>query len=167
MHADWPAIVRPAAQRVASRGFSLSEFVAVITIIAIISALVVPRFANSVALRRVDGAARRIAADLELARKHAMTASVSQQVQFVGGSDPGYTVTGYADMDRSAQEYVVTQALDLHGVEAVSVDFGGDLVIIFDMYGKPDSDGSVVIQAGSHSRTITLDAETGRASISA
>jgi prepilin-type N-terminal cleavage/methylation domain-containing protein len=151
---------------VALRGVSLSELVAVLTIIAIIAALAAPRFGNSIALHRVEAAARRIAADLELARSHAIYASVSQQVQFVGGSNPGYTVTGYTDLDHSAQEYVVAKDGDLHGVEAVSVDFGGDLVVIFDMYGLPDSAGTVVIQVGSQSRTITLDADSGEATIS-
>jgi prepilin-type N-terminal cleavage/methylation domain-containing protein len=153
-------------RRVASRAFSLFELAIVTAIIAIFAAIAIPRFGSSIALRQVEGAALRIAADLELARRHAMTASINQEVRFVGGQNSGYTLVGLTHPDNSGEEYVVSQAGDLNNVEAVSIDFGGDLVVIFDMYGKPDSGGTVEIRAGDHYRTVTLDAETGRPSVS-
>ena len=52
---------------------------------------------------------------------------------------------------------------DPYGASMVSADFGGDADIIFDVFGVPDSGGSVVIQVGNHVRTVTVDAVTGRA----
>ncbi len=166
MRTVWPKTLGARARCVASRAFSLIELASVVVIIAIISAVAIPRFGNSIALRRVEGAALRIAADLELARQHAMTASTDQEVRFLGGKNPGYTLVGLTHPDHPDQEYAVSQADDLNEAEGVSIDFGGDLVLIFDMYGKPDSGGTVEIRVGDHYRTITLDAETGRASIS-
>jgi hypothetical protein len=47
------------------------------------------------------------------------------------------------------------------------VDFGGDTEIVFNGYGLPlnGAGGSVVIQVGSHFRTVKVDSETGEASV--
>jgi type II secretory pathway pseudopilin PulG len=166
MRTTWSKVVKRCAQRVALRAFTLFEMVTVATIIVIISAMAIPRFGNSIALRRVEGAAQRIAADLELAQRHAMTASTSQEVRFVAGNSPAYRLVGLSHPDHPDQEYAVSQADDLNGAEGVAIDFGGDLVVNFDMYGKPDSGGTVEIRVGNKFRTITLDAETGLPSIS-
>lgn len=137
-----------------------------LAILSIVSAIAIPRYGNSIALHRVEAAARRIAADLDLARNHAMNASAPQEVQFNAANDPGYTLVGLAHLDHPVDEYTVSADRDLDGAEGVSIDFGGDLSVIFDIYGKPDSGGTVQIRVGAHNRTITLDAETGRASIS-
>lgn len=145
-------------------GFSLIELLVVLAIVSTLSAIAIPRFANSLTLRRVDAAARRIQSDLELAKKHAMTTSTNQEVRFVGGSDPGYTLVGITHLDLSAEEYVVSRDRDLHGAVGLTIDFGGDAVVMFDMYGMPDSGGTVLIRIGSHTRAVTIDGETGRVS---
>ena len=147
-------------------GFSLVELIIVLTIIVTLSAIAIPRFGNSIALRRVEAAARRISTDLEYARQHAIATSTPQEVRFLASNDPGYTLVGVQHLDRSAAEYAVAAARDLDGAEGVSIDFGGDLSVVFDIYGKPDSGGTVQIRVGNYARTITLDAETGRTAIS-
>ncbi len=149
-----------------ARAFSLVELLAVVAIIAILSAMAIPRFGNSIALRSVEGAARRIAADLELARQHAMTASTTQEVRFLEGGEPVYQLVGLPHPDHPDERYVVSLPDDLNKAEPVSAKFGDDTVVVFDMYGVPDSGGTVVIHVGDHYRTITLDADTGQTSIS-
>lgn len=147
-------------------GFSLVELVIVLVIVSTLSAIAIPRFSNSLAIRRVDAAARRISADLDLAQQHAMTASTSQEVRFVASNDPGYTLVGMRHLDHSAEEYAVSRTRDLNGAEGVAIDFGGDQVVVFDIYGRPDSGGTVQIRVGDQSRTIAVDAETGLVSVS-
>ncbi len=156
----------PSLRSDAGRAFTLIEVVMVVIILGILGAIAMPRVSNSITLHSVNGAARRIAADLDFARQHAMTASTSQTVQFSGGANAGYLLLGIPHPDHSHLAYRVVLAHDGHGAKVVSADFGGDSEIIFDMYGVPDSGGSVVIRVGDRYRTITVDADTGRASVS-
>jgi prepilin-type N-terminal cleavage/methylation domain-containing protein len=143
-------------------GFSLAELVCVIVIIGMAAAIAVPRYSSAIALRRVEAAARRIVVDLALAQRHAKNSNVSQTVMFTGTTGL-YELVGMSHPDHAAEKYEVHLGEDPYRVEVVSVDFGGDQEIVFDVYGVPDSGGSVLICAGSCLRTIAVDAETGRA----
>jgi hypothetical protein len=50
-------------------------------------------------------------------------------------------------------------------VRLVSYDFGGDLELVFDIYGVPDSAAKLSIRAGPHECGITIDAQTGSVSV--
>lgn len=146
--------------------FTLVELITVVAIIAILAAMAIPRFGDSVARQRADAAARRIAADLELARKHAIHASVSQTVRFNPKPENDYILQDMQDLDHPDQDYRVDLSAEPYTATLVSADFAGSTQVIFDIYGKPDSGGTVRIEVGKHYRTVTLDAETGRTSIS-
>lgn len=154
----------------ARAGFSYVELVTVLAILAIVAALAAPRMASSMSNRRADLAARRIASDLEYARRWAMTHSTSQQFFYLAGVVPGYMLTGLEHPDHAGQAYMVYFRPDDWGVTFESVDLGhgldtNRLMIEFDMYGKPDSGGSIVINVGGHRRTITVDDDTGLVTI--
>lgn len=153
------------APRAAARGFSLMELVLVILIVAIISAVVVPRFGGSITRHRADTVAQRIAVDLELARRRASTTSAAQRVIF-DVEDDSYELDGLGDMDHSTEDYIVSVAEDPYKAVLVFVNFGGDEEIIFDGFGTPDSGGSVIVQVGNEIRTVTVDANTGETSVS-
>ena len=53
---------------------------------------------------------------------------------------------------------------DPYAATIVSASFGGQPTLTFDMYGGVSSGGSVVVQAGGTQKTITVDANTGKAS---
>jgi|CXWL01.1.fsa_nt_gi prepilin-type N-terminal cleavage/methylation domain-containing protein len=148
--------------RSARPGFSMVELFCVVVIIGILSAMAVPRFGNSIALHSADAAARRIAADIELARRHALTTSTSQTVRLQSGKLANYTLVGVPHPNHPRQPYTVSLAKDCYGVGLESYDVGGDLELVFDMYGVPDSAGQLVIRIGAHTRTIAIDAKTGR-----
>ncbi len=146
------------------RGFSLAELVCVVVIIGILAAIAAPRFSNSLALQHVEAAARRTVVDLAFAQRQAKSSNVAQTVRF----DPAigeYSLVGMPHPDHPGLEYKVSLREEPYSATLVSADFGGDKEIIFDIYGMPDSDGSVVIRVGSHVRTITIDAQTGKASV--
>ena len=135
-------------------------------IVAALAAIAVPRFGNSIARHRVEAAAARIAADLGLAQKRAVMTSTAQVVTFDPGSN-SYTLKGAPHLDRAASAYVVDLGAEPYGAALATVDFGGDTEIVFNGYGLPlnGAGGSVVIQVGSHFRTVTVDSETGEASV--
>ena len=146
------------------RGFSLVERVLVLVLIGILRAIAVPRFSNSIALHRVDAAARRIQVDLSLARRHAKVVTTSQTVSFDTATN-SYRLVGMTDPDHSAAEYKVALSEEPYNATIVSANFDGDEEIIFDGWGVPDSGGSVLVQVGSHQKTIDVDPDTGQASI--
>ncbi len=146
------------------RAFSITEVVLVLAIMAILAGIALPRFGNAMVRQRADGLARRIAADLELARGHAMKTGASQTCRFTL-ADNRYTLVGMPDRDDPASEYSVLVAASPHNGSLASLDLGGDGEIVFDMYGMPDSAGSVSIRVGDEYRTVTIDPETGETSV--
>ena len=144
-------------------GFSVVEVVLVVAITALVSAIAVPRYASSLARYRADAAARRVAADLALAQNHASTAGRPQPVVFVAR---GYQMPGMPHLDgKGYGDYTVDLGADPYGVTRVAAEFGGDASVRFDLYGAPDSGGSVVIEVGDVRRVVTLSPDNGRASV--
>lgn len=78
------------------RGFTLVEVLVVIVMIGIMMKIVVPRFRVSNA-SRVRGAARQMAADLEVARTRALSTTSKVRVVFNVASQQ---YSGYLDVDR-------------------------------------------------------------------
>ncbi len=146
------------------RAFSLIELVTVMIIIGILASMAVPRFANYTSRHRVEAAARRIVADLSLARRQARMTSASRTVEFDVTADD-YRLVGTPDPDRPSAEYRVSLGVEPYRATIVSADFGGDATLVFDGYGAPDSGGTVVVQAGTNQQSVTVDPDTGRGSI--
>ena len=147
-------------------GFSLAELVIVLMVMAIVTAAAAPKFFDSLARYRVEAAAKRIAHDLRLARRQAMSASASQDIDFNSPAAHQYEMPGMDDPHRPGQTYVVSVASEPYLATIVAVDFGGDDTLVFDGYGQPDTGGSVTVQAGDHQRTVTVDAESGKVDVS-
>lgn len=148
----------------AGRAFTLLEVVLVIAIMAIFSAIAVPRYANSVSLSRVETAARRVAADLDFARAQAMTASKPQPVVFSVATNT-YQLTGQVDPVRRAMAYLTDLSVEPYKSTLVSATFGGSATVTFDLYGMPSSAGTIVVRSGSRQKSIILDATSGRTTI--
>ncbi len=146
------------------RAFTFAELVVVLLIIGLFTAIAAPRAASSMSNYRAEVAAYRIVADLDYARRNARTTGANQMVSFdqVGRS---YLLFGVADLDRSGNTYTVELSEEPYRLRAVKADFGGTTAVIFDGYGLPDSGGTIKISSGSRAMTVTLDADTGKASV--
>ena len=144
------------------RAFSLLELVMIIAIIAIVSAIAVPRYGNSLARYHAEVTARRVVADLGLAQAMARTTTSAVTVTFEVPSNR-YVLQGVADADNPGQDASLTLSDPPYHAQLVAAVFGGDDVVIFDGYGMPDSGGSIDISAGGVTKTIQLDPDTGKA----
>ncbi|MBN2316801.1 MAG: prepilin-type N-terminal cleavage/methylation domain-containing protein [Sedimentisphaerales bacterium] len=146
------------------RGFSLLELLLVLTMIATLTAMAVPRYQTSLARYRADLAAQRIVADLTQARTSAKTASASRTVTFsVEGNS--YDIPQLSSLNGNSGCYIVALSERPYQVRLISVNFGGDTEIMYNGWGLPDSGGTVILAIGIEQRTVTVDSETGRAEV--
>ena len=146
------------------RAFSLIELVMVIGIMAIVAAIATPRYAQSVARYRVQTGARRMVQDLAMARERARSLGASQTVVFNPRSD-SYQIAGVRALNGTGSDYTVDLAGGLYRSKLVSANFGGDRTVVFNGYGYPDSGGTAVVRIGDITKTVVLDAQTGRAAV--
>ncbi len=140
----------------ARAGFTLIELALVLTIIGILSAIAVPRYAGFVISQRADAAARRITTDLAMAQQRARVTSQSQNTEFDVVNDK-YKLPGVPDPDNAGNDYVVNLTKEPYQAAIVSADFEGNTYLIIDGYGVAKSSGTIVIQVGNYQRTITVD----------
>ena len=139
-------------------------FVLVLAILGIVSAIAVPRFANSLARYRVGAAAHRIKIDLEYAQARALQSSASLIVSFHPGTEE-YEISGVNALDNASQPYSVRLADGPYHADLVSTSFGGDDQVVFDGFGKPDTGGTALLKVGAVETQVVLDADTGKASV--
>jgi len=157
-------MVNKAGGFASGRGFSLLELLLVLTIIATLTAMAVPRYQTSLARYRADLAAQRIVADLTQARTSAKAASTSRTVVFsvIGNS---YQIPQLSSLNDNSGRYSVALSERPYQVVLISASFGGDAKITYNGWGLPDSDGTVTLSVGTEQRTVVVDSETGRADI--
>lgn len=146
------------------RAFSLAEMLTVLVIIGVLAAMALPRFGSTMANHRANVAATRVAASLDLARRHARNTGAACSVQFNVNAN-GYILPSVKDLAHPALAYAVRLAEPPYESAIVAANFGGDTELIFDAYGVPDSGGSVTIQSGKIQKTISVDVETGKTAI--
>jgi Tfp pilus assembly protein FimT len=141
-------------------------------IIGILAAVSTPRFMGALSHYRAEGAARRIKADLEFARKQAKATGKEVTVTFTVATN-SYQLTGVADLDHPDQIYAVDLSETGNSAALVSADFDAEPSLTFDIHGRPVagsppaplSAGTVVVAAGNHQRSVVVSPVTGKASI--
>ena len=146
-------------------GFTIIEILIVVVILAIAALTAIPMMssAGSVQIRSV---ANMIAADLEYAKSLAITKGQNYWVVFDTGSESyhiedqsGFTI---AHPVKKGFDYVIDlQAEGLDRVDITDADFSGAVQVEFDYLGSPDSGGTVTIQGGKATATISVEPVTG------
>ena len=146
------------------RGLSLIEIVVVVTVLAIVAAVGGTRYVDSLALHRVRGTARRIAADLETARNVARSRSLPVSISFDAAANR-YTIVGIANPDHPSAVNSVELADGPLQSDLTAAAFGGDATIVFNAFGMPDSGGTLTVQSGGATQTVAVIAGTGAVTI--
>jgi type II secretory pathway pseudopilin PulG len=144
--------------------FTLVELVITCLICAIIAAVAGPKYLNAYHRYRVNAAAQRIKSDLDYARQQAVTLSQTHTVRFVPASET-YSLVGVVGLDRSGYTYTIDLAGPPYEVNLSTASFGGSADLAYDFYGIPASGGIVTVQSGAYSQTVTVNADTGKASV--
>jgi MSHA pilin protein MshC len=138
------------------KGMTLIELLAVLVIIGILSAVVIPRLNLTVTTSRasVDGAAYMIASDIRYAQEFAMANRVSKSVTFTSGL--------------SVYTFNPTSNLDPSGRLPSGVTTVNNFTITFNSLGEPTTGGggSVTVSGSGLSRTISVVNYTGKVNIS-
>ena len=144
-------------------GLTLVELVTVLAITAVLGAMVVPRYGNAISRYRVDAAARRVAADLAFAQSRARALSTSRSVTF--NVNAGTYLLNSESGFNGASTYAVDLTTDPYYVSIGTANFGGTGTITFNGFGFPASAGTIQISSGSASRIVSVDANSGAATL--
>ncbi|RPI58346.1 MAG: prepilin-type N-terminal cleavage/methylation domain-containing protein [Planctomycetaceae bacterium] len=149
--------------------FTLVEILAVVVILAVSAAVVIPKAVGTSDMQ-AQAAARMLAADLEYARDLSITMAKPTTVTF--------NVTGNSYVLTNASGNIIHPITKLPAyavnfttqsgfgqVKLSSASFNGGSSFTFDETGAPDKDGYVTLQAGTHSYKITVSPATGKVSV--
>lgn len=142
--------------------FTIIELVIVLMIMGILTAVTAPKFFDSLLFHRVESAARRVKADLELARTQARLTSASQSITFASSA---YTLSNTKSLDKPGAIYSVDLKKEPYSLDSATPSFSNAAAVSFDGYGTPSSGGTVVLVAKSHTCTVTLNGTTGDVTI--
>lgn len=137
----------------------------VVAIVGIISAMALPRWTRSMSRYQADAAARRLIADLAWAQSLAHNTSSSQTVH-LNLANNSYQLVGVADPDHPALTYNVDLTQSPYRCAIVSASAAdGNGNVVFDGYGTPATSGTIVLQAGDVTESVTVNADTGTVAI--
>lgn len=143
-------------------GVTLVELVITMAILALVSAIALPRFAALMNRQRLDLASRRLAEDLRMARQQAIISKADRSVTFDLALQR-YTLSNvYLMSGNRLVPPVFLNADPYNGVRLTSAGFEGQPTVTFNRLGVPTAAGSVVLSNGSTQATITVSPTTGR-----
>ena len=153
-----------------ARAYTLVEVLIVVTIIALVGAVVVPHMLKAGTMQ-VQAAGRMVITDIIFAQNHAIAHQATRRLVFdtvnnryrITDSD-GTTIT--ANWKSGAQYQVdLSQDSRFRGVRLENVAFGGTETLEFDDLGTPISGGSLQLVAAGRRYQVDVAPFTGRLTI--
>ncbi len=138
----------------------------VMAIIAIITAMAVPKIFGIVTDIREKAVSERLVEDLNYLRNYAQSHHDTTWLVVDAAANQYGLYEGPTALDRTLipdpqtqESNILDLDVDYEGVTITSVSFGGASEVSFNWWGTPSSGGTIVLDT----RTITLIAETGMA----
>lgn len=150
------------------RGVALVDMVISVGVMGILAAVAIPRFADASANLRAESTARRVAAELNFARRTAILTSRTTTITFVV-TPASYTMTNVPDPYQRAANLATTLADVDANARFGTVQFDGGLTLSFNPYGRPlASNGALAsstiqVKVGGRQRNVTIDLALGEA----
>lgn len=147
-------------------GFSLIELILILVIVSAMTLLVgVGTYQNSSMHQRLLCAARSVQANLHLARQRAIVGSQTRTVRFDVMRN-AYMLYGISDPDLPERPDTFIEFEETpYDVTLKSVDINGGIDVVYDPYGRPEAGGTLVLELGPYTTTITVDPDTGLVTI--
>lgn len=160
-------------ENMSCRAFTLAELIIVVVILSIAALLAVPMM-SSAADSQLRSATNMVAADLEYAKSMSISRQQDYSVVFnVGGNsyeiqDESGSVIDHPVRVGTSFSVIISNDSRLSEVQLDSVSFDSTSTITFDYLGSPFNgngtalnNGSIVLDAGNYSMTITVQPVTG------
>jgi prepilin-type N-terminal cleavage/methylation domain-containing protein len=156
---DGPACNSAPARVFRRRGVTLAEIVVVITIVAIVASICLPRYGSALARYRAKLAAKRLATDIELVQQTARSRGDKVVIEFDAMHDL-YILRGITDSDRHTDDIIVDLSQRPYRADLM-LGNAVDSRIVFDGYGMPSNGVTFQLSSGGYQQTVTLDYMTG------
>lgn len=146
----------PPAKRRAAVGFSLVEVVLVVTIMAVIAAIAMPRYARAAAGYRAEAAARAVAEHLKLVRARAMAGSRAWTIT-IRTNAATVSATPTSTSADTSDDLNLVISTEPWRASISAADFLGDARFSFDGFGTPSLPGTVTVMSDGIRSTVTVD----------
>ena len=147
-------------------GFTMVELLIVVVILSIAALAAIPMMSSASSMQ-IRSAANLIMADLEYAKSMAITRGQNYSVVFDVSADSYCIENQDGDVIfhpvKTGFKYIVSFPSEsrLNRVNITSVNFNSTQRVRFDCLGSPDNGGTINIQAGNTTATITVEPVTG------
>ena len=152
----------------AGGAFTVAEMLVVTVIMGLAAGMVLP-FVTGTSDMQAMSAARMLASDLQYAQNVAITSQETVTVT-IDPANETYQVANASGvlihpMNRTAFIVQFKALTGFDEVDIVSASFGGAALVSFDELGAPNNAGTVAVQAGSNTYTVTVAAATGKVTV--
>jgi prepilin-type N-terminal cleavage/methylation domain-containing protein len=146
-------------------GFTLIELLMVVSIVALIGAIAIPKYAVAASHYRLASTLNRLVADIGATRSLAMATGKSQTITFNAAANT-YTITGMTSLENPFGAYAVNLNAEPYKTDITQVNFGlSRQTVTLDAYGAPDFAGYVTVSCGGVTKSVYVDGTTGKATI--
>lgn len=140
------------------RAFSLIETVLVLSILSVVVAIGMPRYAKSLSKYRAESAAQRLVNDLVTLRQRAIDQSTTATIT-LDATTHTLQATGVGGLDHSATQYTTDfTAPPFESSLALSTN---PTVLTFNGHGRCDQTVTITVQSGDATKEVQITAPTG------